>query len=49
MLESKGRKNEYLIEWSKKYNIHNLSMNYNGSNYQRTTNGKDIEVLITNY
>lgn len=49
MLESKGRKNEYLIEWSKKYNIHNLSMNYNGSNYQRTTKGKDIEVLITNY
>lgn len=49
MLESKGIRNEYLIEWSKKYNIHNLSMNYNGGNYQRTENGKDIEVLITNY
>ena len=49
MLESKGNKNEYLISWSKKYNVHNLSMNYNGSNYQRKDKGKDIEVLITNY
>ena len=49
MLESKGNKNETLIEWSKKYNIKTLDINYNGSNYQRKTNGKDIEVLITNY
>lgn len=49
MLESKGLKNEYLIEWSKKYNIHNLSMSYNGGNYQRKINNKDFEVLITNY
>lgn len=49
MLESKGNKNEYLIEWSKKYNVHNLAMNYNGSNYQRKDNGKDVEVLIANY
>ncbi len=49
VLESKGRSNDILKEWSKKYNIHNLSMNYSGSNYQRTTKGKDIEVLITNY
>ncbi len=49
MLESKGNKNNYLIEWSKKYNIHNLTMNYGGSNYQRKDIGKDIEVLITNY
>lgn len=49
MLESKGRENEYLVNWSKKYNIHNLSMNYNGGNYQRKVNNKDVEVLITNY
>lgn len=49
MLESKGLKNEYLIEWSKKYSVHNLSMNYNGGNYQRKINNKDLEVLITNY
>ena len=49
MLESKGNKNETLIEWSKKYNIKTLDINYNGSNYQRKTNSKDIEVLITNY
>lgn len=49
MLESKGRENEYLVNWSKKYNVHNLSMNYNGGNYQRKVNNKDLEVLITNY
>ena len=49
MLESKGIKNEYLIDWSKKYNIHNLRANYNGSNYQRKAGKKDAEVLITNY
>ena len=49
MLESKGNKNEYLIEWSQKYNIHNLSMNYNSANYQRKASGRDVEVLITNY
>lgn len=49
MLESKGIKNEYLIDWSRKYNIHNLRANYNGSNYQRKTGKKDAEVLITNY
>jgi DNA adenine methylase Dam len=49
MLESKGNKNEYLIEWSQKYSVHNLSMNYNSANYQRKASGKDLEVLITNY
>jgi len=49
MLESKGNTNDYLIEWSKKYNVHNLSMSYNSSNYQRKRDCKDSEVLITNY
>lgn len=49
MIYSKGKSNDNLIEWSKKYNIHYLSANYNGSNYQRIDDCKDVEVLITNY
>lgn len=47
--ENKGDSNELLIEWSKKYNVHFLDMNYNSSNYQRNNTHKTIEVLITNY
>lgn len=50
MLESKGRSNDLLKEWSDNYTIHFLDKSYNNSNYQRKSNeGKDIEVLITNY
>jgi len=49
MVKSKGKVNTFLIKWAQKYNIHYLKMNYAGSNYQRTTKGKDVEVLITNY
>lgn len=49
MTESKGVKNEKLIEWSKKYNTVKLNIKYNGSNYQRKTKEEDVEVLITNY
>ncbi len=48
MIYSKNRSNDYLIEWSKKYNLNYLKANYN-SNYQRDMTGKDVEVLITNY
>lgn len=48
MIHSKNRSNNYLIEWSKKYNVNYLKANYN-TNYQRDMTGKDIEVLITNY
>lgn len=48
MIYSKERANDYLIEWSKKYNVNYLSANYN-TNYQRNRNGKDVEVLVTNY
>jgi len=48
MIYSKNRSNDYLIEWSKKYNVNYLKANYN-TNYQRDMSGKDIEVLITNY
>lgn len=50
VLEHKGEKNDLLIEWSKKYTTHFLSMNYNNSNYQSTASkSKTVEVLITNY
>lgn len=48
MIYSKNRSNDYLIEWSKKYNVNYLKANYN-TNYQRDMSGKDVEVLITNY
>ena len=46
--ENKGLRNEELIEWSKKYKVHHLRMNYNGANYQRKESKSD-EVLIINY
>ncbi len=50
VLESKGRSNDILKEWSKKYIINYLHKNYSNSNYQRKDNDKkDIEVLIINY
>lgn len=48
--EHKGRRNEFLIEWAKKYNIHNLDFSYNNSNYHsKAKNHETHEVLITNY
>lgn len=50
VLESKGKSNDILKEWSNKYNIQYLDKNYSNSNYQRKeTDKKDVEVLITNY
>lgn len=50
VLESKGKSNDMLKEWSKSYNVHYLNKSYSNSNYQRKdTKTKDIEVLITNY
>lgn len=49
LIESKGKVNEYLIQRVKDYNIHYLNMSYDNANYQRQNNGKDIEILITNY
>lgn len=48
MIYSKNRSNDYLIEWSKKYNVNYLKANYN-TNYQRDMSGKDVEVLIKNF
>lgn len=47
----KGKQNDILLEWSKKYNIHNLNNSYGNSNYHTKDKSKDgsQEVLITNY
>ncbi len=44
-----GLANKELQEWSKKYKVHLLKVNYSNSNYQRNKIGKTKEVLITNY
>lgn len=50
VLENKGKSNDILKDWSKKYNIHYLNYSYNNSNYQiKDKTNKSIEVLITNY
>lgn len=48
VLVHKGIKNESLIEWSKKYNIHHLNYSYKNSSHNTKHLGSD-EVLITNY
>lgn len=50
ILEHKGLKNDELIKWSKKYNVHYLNYNYNNCNYQANNkSNRTVEVLITNY
>jgi DNA adenine methylase Dam len=49
VLRSKGKINNMLLEWSKKYNIHYLNYSYSNSNYQIINKDKTIEVLISNY
>ncbi len=54
VLESKGKTNEILLEWTKKnthrYQIHELNYSYANSNYQtKRKESPSREVLITNY
>lgn len=51
VLENKGKRNDILIEWCKKYNVHYLNNNYSNCNYHTKDKSKDstVEVLITNY
>lgn len=50
VLFSKGKTNDILIEWSKKYNVHHLDYTYQNCNYHTKDNeSKPDEVLITNY
>lgn len=51
VLENKGKSNDILKEWAKKYNIHYLNNTYGNCNYHAKDKSKNstIEVLITNY
>lgn len=48
VMEHKGRHNEILEEWSRKYNVIDLNFNYANASYN-TSRGGSREVLITNY
>lgn len=51
VLENKGKSNDILKEWSKKYTVHYLNNTYGNCNYHAKdkSNNSTIEVLITNY
>lgn len=51
VLEHKGKSNDILKDWSKKYNINYLNHSYANCNYQTKDKNKNssVEVLITNY
>lgn len=50
VIKHKGKENKELIEWAKKYIIHELDFNYNNCNYQSKARvSVTEEVLITNY
>ena len=51
VLIHKGKSNDILIEWSKKFNIYYLDKDYNNCNYQDIArkNNKTVEVFICNY
>lgn len=51
VFENKGKRNDILIEWAKKYNVNYLNHTYSNCNYQAKDKTKDstIEVLVTNY
>lgn len=48
VMEHKGKHNDILESWSKKYNVIDLNFNYSNASYN-TTRGGSREVLITNY
>lgn len=50
VLVHKGKTHDALIEWSKKYNVHDIKSTYSNCNYQTKNKYCDTrEVLITNY
>lgn len=51
VMMNKGKTNDILIEWAKKYNVHHLNMTYSNCNYHaldKNVNGTD-EVYVCNY
>jgi DNA adenine methylase Dam len=50
VFESKGKSNDILKAWAKKYHVHYLTSTYSNCSYhKKDKSSKDIEVLITNY
>lgn len=49
VFEANGKKNQLLIDWSKKYNVYIIENSFNNSNYRRKNKNDTVEVLITNY
>ena len=49
VLISNGKKNEILIEWSKKYNVVQMHRQYRNANYQKVNITDSVEVIIKNY
>lgn len=50
VLESKGRSNDILKNWAKKYRVNYLDHTYSNCSYhKKDKQSKDVEVLITNY
>lgn len=49
VLESNGKSNDLLKNWSKKYSIIPIDRQYTTANYRRKNLGKTQEVLIINY
>lgn len=49
VIENNGNVNEILDEWSKKYNVVDVSSSFENCNYQRKNLGKTKEVLVRNY
>ena len=49
VLESNGKSNDLLKQWSKKYKSTPIKRQYKNANYQRKNISQSIEILITNY
>lgn len=49
VIEGNGKKNNLLINWSKKYYVHYLDRKYLNSNYRKKNITVAREVLVTNY
>ncbi|QFR50214.1 DNA adenine methylase [Sulfurimonas lithotrophica] len=51
VFENKGKTNELLLKWSKKYKVNHLTYTYHNCNYQAKNKEADStkEILITNY
>lgn len=49
VIENNGQWNKILDEWSKKYEVIDVSASYENCNYQRKNAGKTKEILVRNY